>query len=210
MRIADVMRLPQEMRSPLFYALLMKDLGCSSNAARFAALFGADDHGIKADLKVTNWSHALESFRFVARNVAPGHFWLRRVWQLMGVLSRGPEGAREVVVTRCERGADIARMLGFPDDTAQAIRALDEHWDGAGQPYNLNGNDIPFMARILGLAQTAEVFVTSHGVEAAFDMALVGEPDGIRAFWTARPAGTGPSIPVSQIKTLVRTALRSE
>jgi hypothetical protein len=46
--------------------------------------------------------------------------------------------------------------------------------------------------------------------EAAFDMALVGEPDGIRAFWTARPAGTGPSIPVSQIKTLVRTALRSE
>jgi putative nucleotidyltransferase with HDIG domain len=172
MRLADVMRLPQEMRSPLFYALLMKDLGCSSNAARFAALFGADDHGIKADLKVTNWSQALESFRFVARNVAPGHFWLRRVWQLLGVLSRGPEGAREVVVTRCERGADIARMLGFPDDTAQAIRALDEHWDGAGQPYNLKGNDIPFFARILGLAQTAEVFFTSHGADAAFDMAV--------------------------------------
>ena len=130
-----------------------------------------DDHGIKADLKVTNWSQALESFRFVARNVAPGHFWLRRVWQLMGVLSRGPEGAREVVVTRCERGADIARMLGFPDDTAQAIRALDEHWDGAGQPYNLKGDSIPFLARILGLAQTAEVFFDTHGIEAAFDMA---------------------------------------
>ena len=172
MRLAEVLRLPQEMRSPLFYALLMKDLGCSSNAARFAALFGADDHGIKTDLKVTNWSHALESFRFVARNVAPGHFWLRRVWQLMGVLSRGPEGAREVVVTRCERGADIARMLGFPDDTAQAIRALDEHWDGAGQPYNLKGNSIPFLARILGLAQTAEVFFTTYGPDAAFDMAV--------------------------------------
>ena len=172
MRLAEVLRLPQEMRSPLFYALLMKDLGCSSNATRFAALFGADDHGIKADLKVTNWSQALESFRFVARNVAPGHFWLRRVWQLLGVLSRGPEGAREVVVTRCERGADIARMLGFPDDAAQAIRALDEHWDGAGQPYNLKGDSIPLLARILGLAQTVEVFSSTHGTEAAFDMAV--------------------------------------
>jgi putative nucleotidyltransferase with HDIG domain len=178
MRLADVLRLPQEMRSPLFYALLMKDLGCSSNAARFAALFGADDQGVKADLKVTNWSKALESFRFVARNVAPGHFWLRRVWQLLGVLSRGPEGAREVVVTRCERGADIARMLGFPDDTAQAIRALDEHWDGEGQPYNLKGNDIPFLARILGLAQTFEVYFNSHGIDAAFDMAV-----GRRGIW---------------------------
>jgi len=166
-----MMRLPSEMRSPLFYALLMKDLGCSSNAARFAAIFGADDHGVKSDLKVTNWSQALDAFRFVARNVAPGHFWLRRVWQSLAVLSRGSDGAREVVVTRCERGADIARMLGFPDDTAHAIRALDEHWDGAGQPYNLKGNDIPFLARILGLAQTVEVFFSTHGVETAFDMA---------------------------------------
>ncbi len=172
MRIADVLRLDRELRSPLFYALLMKDLGCSSNAARFAALFGADDQGVKSDLKVTNWSHALESFRFVARNVAPGQFWLRRVWQLMGVLSRGPEGAREVVVTRCERGADIARMLGLPDQTAHAIRALDEHWDGRGQPYNLKGDSIPLLARILGLAQTVEVFVTTHGLDTAFDMAV--------------------------------------
>jgi HD-GYP domain-containing protein (c-di-GMP phosphodiesterase class II) len=171
MQIADVLRLEPELRSPLFYALLMKDLGCSSNAARFAALFGADDHDVKADLKVTDWSRALESFRFVARNVAPGQFWLRRVWQLLGVLSRGPKGAREVVVTRCERGAEIARMLGFPEQTAQAIRALDEHWDGAGQPYALEGYSIPFLGRILGLAQTAEVFFSSYGADAAFDMA---------------------------------------
>ena len=172
MRLADVLHLQQALRSPLFYALLMKDLGCSSNAARFAALFGADDHGVKADLKVTNWSHALESFRFVARNVSPGQFWLRRVWQMLGVLSRGPEGAREVVVTRCERGADIARMLGFPEETARAIRALDEHWDGAGQPYALKGDGIPLLARILGLAQTVEVFFSTHGPDAAFDMAV--------------------------------------
>jgi hypothetical protein len=46
--------------------------------------------------------------------------------------------------------------------------------------------------------------------EATFDMDLVREATGIRAFWTARPEGTGPPIPVSQIHTLVRTAVRSQ
>jgi hypothetical protein len=45
--------------------------------------------------------------------------------------------------------------------------------------------------------------------EATFDMRLVGTPAGVRAFWTARPEGTGPSIPVAQIHTVVRTALRA-
>jgi hypothetical protein len=45
--------------------------------------------------------------------------------------------------------------------------------------------------------------------EATFDMRLVATPAGVRAFWTARPEGTGPSIPVAQIHTVVRTALRA-
>ena len=187
MRIARELRLPSEQQSALFYALLMKDLGCSSNAARFAVLFGADDHRVKADLKTTDWPKALEAFRFVARNVAPGQFWLTRAFQMLGVLTRGPEGAREVVLTRCERGADIARMLGFHNDTVQAIRALDEHWDGAGQPYALRGDQIPLLARILGLAQTAEVFFTTYGVDSAYDMAIARkgswfDPEIVEAF----------------------------
>ena len=46
--------------------------------------------------------------------------------------------------------------------------------------------------------------------EAAFDMRLVDTGAGVRAFWTARPEGTGPSVPVGQVHTVVRTSLRSE
>jgi putative nucleotidyltransferase with HDIG domain len=203
MRIAEVIGLSRDQRSALFYALLMKDLGCSSNAARFAALFAADDHRLKADLKTINWSNALESFRFVARSVAPGHFWLRRTWQALAVLSRGPKGAREVVETRCERGADIARLLGFEYETVQAIRAVDEHWDGRGQPYALKGEAIPLLGRILGLAQTVEVFFSMSGALTAYDIvsarrgtwfdpALVDALLSIRtdgAFWQALAEG---------------------
>jgi putative nucleotidyltransferase with HDIG domain len=149
----------------------MKDLGCSSNSARFAALFGHNDHDIKADIKNIDWTRALESFKFVVRNVAPGQFFLKRTWKLLALMSRGPEGPREMVRTRCERGADIATMLGLADESVQAIRALDEHWDGMGQPYAKKGEEIPLLARILNLAQTFEVFFTTGGVDDAYDMA---------------------------------------
>src|SRR5437868_6151796 len=90
MRIGGILGLSADQRASLFYALLMKDLGCSSNAARFAALFGSNDHAIKADIKQIDWTRALESFLFVARNSAPGHFFLKRTWRMLGVMARGP------------------------------------------------------------------------------------------------------------------------
>ena len=43
----------------------------------------------------------------------------------------------------CERGAEIARLIGLSAATASAIRGLDEHWDGHGQPEGLRGDEIP-------------------------------------------------------------------
>ena len=43
MRLAEELDLNAATRSDLFYALLLKDAGCTANAARMAALFGADD-----------------------------------------------------------------------------------------------------------------------------------------------------------------------
>jgi putative nucleotidyltransferase with HDIG domain len=171
MRLADLLGLSARERGDLFLTVLMKDLGCSSNAARFAALFGHHDQDLKASLKTVDWAYAIESFRFIASHVAPGRAFPTRVWRFLAVVARGPEGGRAVVRTRCERGAEIAELLGLGAESAQAIRALDEHWDGGGQPYGRQGHDIPVLARIAGLAQTVEVFATTCGVTAAFDMA---------------------------------------
>ena len=83
---------------------------------------------------------------------------------------------------RCDRGAEIARLLGFEAPTAEAIRALDEHWDGRGQPRGLRGEEIPLLGRILCLAQTTEIFHADGGLEAA----LGGRPPAQRRL--VRPA----------------------
>jgi HD-GYP domain-containing protein (c-di-GMP phosphodiesterase class II) len=84
----------------------------------------------------------------------------------------GAASTREIVEIRCDRGASIARALHLSEDTAVAIRNLDEHWDGSGHPDGIAGDAIPILARILNLAQTVEVFFARDGFDAALDMAV--------------------------------------
>ena len=51
-------------RSSLFYALLLKDAGCSSNAAKLSALFGADDLELKRARKLTDHLRPVESLKY--------------------------------------------------------------------------------------------------------------------------------------------------
>src|SRR5439155_14726542 len=62
-------------------------------------------------------------------------------------------------------------MLGLETGTGEAIRALDEHWDGGGQPRGLRAQEIPLLGRILGLAQTVEIFYAAGGLRAAWRVA---------------------------------------
>ncbi|HEX8325760.1 MAG TPA: HD domain-containing phosphohydrolase [Tepidisphaeraceae bacterium] len=171
MRIAQELQFTTEDRSALFYGLLLKDLGCSTNASKMAFLFGADDQATKMASKSVDLSCLLPRLNFVAKNVAPGGTMLDKVHQFLRLALAGSGGTRSLIEMRCERGAEIARDLLLPEDTATAIRSLDEHYDGTGHPEGLKGDDIPLLARILGLAQTFEVFAISQDVDAAFDMA---------------------------------------
>src|SRR5215475_7432577 len=56
MRLADELRLATADCSALFYALLLKDLGCSSNAAKMAYLFAADDQLVKRSGRMIDWT----------------------------------------------------------------------------------------------------------------------------------------------------------
>jgi len=165
MRLAEEIGLSAAERSDLFYALLLKDAGCSANAERMAALFGADDQAAKRTSKLVDWSRPGRSFVWAVRTVAPGGTLAARVGRLKAIRDEG-DVTRSFMEARCDRGAEIARMLYLTEPTAAAIRALDEHWDGRGQPAGLRGEEIPLMARILCLAQTAEVFHAEGGVRA--------------------------------------------
>lgn len=170
MRLAETIGLSAEDRSALFYALLLKDAGCSSNAARLCAVFQADDRTLKQDHKRINWRRLGEAARYTMRHVAPQGSRRARMARFLRIASTPDEVGRELIAIRCERGADIALMLGLPRATAEAIRSLDEHWDGGGHAEGLAGERIPLLGRILCLSQTMEVFVREQGVATAYEI----------------------------------------
>lgn len=163
MKIGERLGLSEEDRSALFYALLLKDAGCSSNASKITALFGSDDFEVKKAFKTVNWSRLPQATMYVARTVSPnGAIWTK-ARKFFAVSIEGQRAARQLVLIRCERGAEIVRLMGFPEASAQAIRNLDEHWNGRGHPDGLKGDETPLLSRICGLAQTVEVFYSAFG-----------------------------------------------
>jgi putative nucleotidyltransferase with HDIG domain len=172
MRLAEALGLPTLDRSALFYALLLKDLGCSSNAAKITYLFGADDHLVKRSGRLVNWNRAGESLKNCWKQCAPNGSVIEKLLRMAAIARNGKEGAQKISEVRCDRGASIARMLHLPEATARAIYELDEHWNGSGFPRSLKGEEISLLGRICCLAQTVEVFFTTYGLSAAMDVAM--------------------------------------
>src|SRR4051795_3701175 len=71
MRLAEHAGLDAATRSSLFHAALLKDAGCSSNAAKVAALYGADDADVKRDRKATDHLRPADSVRHLVHSTAP-------------------------------------------------------------------------------------------------------------------------------------------
>src|SRR5687767_5747674 len=123
MRLALEIGMGEEQRSDLFYALLLKDAGCSANSARMAALFAVDDQVAKRSSKRIDWARSFTAFMWTLRTVAPGGSVRSRASQMLS-LRQETEITRTLMRARCERGAEIARLLGLGAGTAAAIRAL--------------------------------------------------------------------------------------
>jgi HD-GYP domain-containing protein (c-di-GMP phosphodiesterase class II) len=149
----------------LYYTTLLKDSGCSSNASRICELFLTDDLAFKRDRKTVGLG--LPSLmNFVIRHTGVKAGLAERFRAIAHAVQNGADIHRELTETRCSRGAQIARQLRFSEDVADGIQALDEHWDGSGQPQGIGGEEIPLYSRIALLAQVVDVFHASAGPQA--------------------------------------------
>ncbi|HEY0868350.1 MAG TPA: HD domain-containing phosphohydrolase [Fimbriimonas sp.] len=137
----------------LYYAALLKDAGSSANSPRLQRLFGEDDSRSRSHF--SEWHNSFLGFN------------IRRIRA-----SKAPsaELVAELTATRCQRGSEIARQLGFGEGAAEAILCIEEHWDGSGGPQALQGDRIPLVSRILSLAQTLELFARAQGPQRAVEV----------------------------------------
>ena len=172
MRLAQQVGISVDEQADLYYALLLKDAGCSSNASRLYHILNADDIRAKGDLKTKDWTRVgWESLHYALTHVATGMPFLQRMQRLFQVAQTQQQDSCALVKIRCERGSYIAKQLGFSEAVSAGIYNLDEHWNGRGYPDGLRKNEIPLFSRIANLAQTLDVFFNAYGPEAAVQAA---------------------------------------
>jgi putative nucleotidyltransferase with HDIG domain len=176
MRLAEHVGVPRRKMQALYYALLLKDIGCSSNAARLCQIIGGDERAFKHMVKRDDWRTPYRSRRKMMgalwTQVMPEASALRRGARIVRIGLFRKKNNNDLYALRCDRGALIAQKLGLSEETATAIHALDEHWDGTGYPLQRMGKGIPALARILAVAQHLDAFASEDGREVAMAVLL--------------------------------------
>ncbi len=166
MRLAEELDLSAFDRVALYGALLLKDAGCSLNASRVSEVLvghsltsGGSEQAAPRNVLTRSSAGLLVRFRGLLRKPDPV-----------------PEPGSSITA-RAERGEGIASRLGFSRATTEAIRSIDEHWNGEGYPDGKIGHEIPLFSRIILLAQTLDAFHTEQGIAAA--LRVVRERSGL-------------------------------
>ncbi len=164
LRMADELGLTASEQSELYYAALLKDVGCSSNSQRMCLLIGGDDRLMKRDVKFLDWTRpSVAALVALWRRALPNGSAMDRMARIVRLAMDQHTNNRAMIEMRCDRGASIAHRIGLSAVTADAIHYLDEHWDGSGYPDRLRGEAIPMGARILAVAQHLDVFASETG-----------------------------------------------
>jgi putative nucleotidyltransferase with HDIG domain len=173
MRIAEEAKLQPDQKSSLYFALLLKDIGCSSNASRLCQIVGGDDRAIKAGIKFEDWTKPhkpnLSTLKLLWRNVLPDSGPAAKVARIFHIGITQRKNNQEIISLRCDRGASIITKLGMGEQAAEAVRSLDEHWDGGGYPDSLRGEQIPLLSRICAVAQHLDIFSAGRGTRNAIE-----------------------------------------
>jgi putative nucleotidyltransferase with HDIG domain len=175
MRLGKELGLDASQMTNLYYALLLKDVGCSSNSARLCQIIGGgDERRMKSGVKLEDWTQPgkpkASTLKLLWETVLPGSGPVERAAAILRIGLTQHRNNREVITMRCDRGAYILRKLGLGDMAAEAVRGLDEHWDGSGYPECRKGSDIPVASRIMAVAQHLDVFATEQGTGKAIEV----------------------------------------
>ena len=171
MRIAEEVKLPSDQTSSLYFALLLKDIGGSRSASRMSQMIAGDGRSTKAVTNLEDWTKphrlSLSTLKQLWSNVVPDAGRVVRVARSFKNGIAHHLSSYELIGPRYDRGASILNELGMGPIAAEAVRSLDERWDGSGYPDSLKGEQIPLLARICAIAQHLDLASAEGGTQSA-------------------------------------------
>ena len=169
MRLAETLGLGEDERSVVYYAALLVNVGCHSDAHEQAKWFG-DDIALKShkyDNELGSLSGALAMMRLLGSGNPPLHRF--RVGVEFAV--SGYRDMSNMIAQHSALARRLAEQLGLPEAVQEAVGTAYEQWDGKGWPGDLRGDAIPIASRLAQIGEFTEVAHRMGGTAAAVSLA---------------------------------------
>jgi HD-GYP domain-containing protein (c-di-GMP phosphodiesterase class II) len=209
MRLAD--RLGVTDKRTVYYATLVRHLGCTATTHEEAHLMGPRAADLRPLAERTDTSSLRESLNYL-RHVGKGG-GLRRLQYVARTLAAGED---DLLLAVCEVGSMLAERLGLGKATAEALYQNLERWDGKGTPKGLSGKEIHIATRIAEVATQAviaggQTLLKRRGgwldpfVVAEYDDSLVADLDEIDVWQATLDAEPHPWLSAPDLDELART-----
>ena len=138
-QLADVLKIEEPTRTGVYFGALLHDVGVTSSSADLFRAAGVDEMAIFGPSPMRPREEPRGASLFADRTPID-----------------------DAVHGHCVAGAGIARQLELGDETATAIEYHHERWDGEGYPLGVAEDEIPIEARIVALADAAEVLISDE------------------------------------------------
>jgi HD-GYP domain-containing protein (c-di-GMP phosphodiesterase class II) len=165
MVLADDLELSLEDQRAVYYASLLRSLGCTAHASTFAALFD-DDVAVQRELKTLELEDPAERAAQTARFAAwAGEARARELADRLAV--DVPAHGSELSRGSCEVSAALGSRLQLPAGAIAALDEVYERYDGRGFPAGLAGDELSMAARVVHVAEQAVMAHYDGGIEGA-------------------------------------------
>lgn len=152
----------------VYFATLMKHVGCTATMHEEAVLYGPDESGFRAMAERSDETNVREALALLAHT---GKGTGARRLAILGRAATSSTSAHLIYRSICEVGTRVAARLSLGQGVERALAEMIERWDGKGAPRRLAGEDIALPVRIAEPATQAVIFHRLGGTEAVIAMA---------------------------------------
>ncbi len=190
--LARRLDLPEPQVHDVYYATLLRHLGCTATTHEEAYLFGPEAGAMRPLAERTDTASRRESlalFAQVGRGAGAGR--LRYVGR---TVRAGAAGQERLLRAVCEVGSMLAEDLGLGEQVATAVAHNLARWDGTGTPKGLASDDISLPARVAEVATQAVIFSDLGGTDAAREVLRRRQGSWLDPSVVAAFERTGPSL----------------
>ncbi|HZX05088.1 HD domain-containing phosphohydrolase [Kribbella sp.] len=165
MRLCELTGADEDTRAAAYYSALLVNVGCHADAHEQARWFG-DDIAFKTH-KYDDPASKLAELTTMLGLLGAGSSPLHRLRVGFEFLLGGHKEVEAMIAEHARLARALGEELGLPGGALDALAGSYERWDGCGWPGERRGDQIPIAARVVQLAEFAEVAYRNHGVDGA-------------------------------------------